>query len=69
MPFTPVFETAAALATRCVAVGVSWAVMLSHMMGVVGENERATMVGFAYTAWGGGVSLGILLGELLGVGK
>ena len=70
MPFTAAFEMAAALFTiRSVAVGVSWAVIQSYMMGVVGENERATMVGFAYTAWGVGLSLGILIGgELLGVG-
>jgi MFS family permease len=70
MPFTATFEMAAALfAIRGIAVGVSWAVVQSYMMGVVSENERATMVGFAFTAWGVGVSFGILVGgELLGVG-
>jgi MFS family permease len=70
MPFTAVFENAAALfAVRSVAVGVSWAVVQSFMMGAVNENERATVYGFAYTAWGVGVSLGVLIGgELFGAG-
>jgi MFS family permease len=37
------------------------------MMGAVSENERATLYGFTYTAWGVAVSLGTLIGgELLG---
>ena len=39
------------------------------MMGVVGEKERGTMVGFAYTAWGVGISIGVLIGsEFLAAG-
>ena len=70
MPFTAVFEMAAAIfAIRCIVSGLSWAVLQSYMMGVVSEGERGTMVGFAYTTWGVGVSLGILIGgEFLGVG-
>lgn len=70
IPFTVVFEMAAALfAIRSIVYGLSWAVLQSYMMGVVSESERGTMVGFAYTAWGVGVSLGVLIGgEFLGVG-
>jgi MFS family permease len=70
MPLAAAFETAAALfAVRCVTVGVSWAVVQSFMMGAVKEGERATLYGFAYTAWGVGVSLGILIGgEFFGLG-
>jgi sugar phosphate permease len=69
MPFTAVFAMAAAIfAIRCIVSGLSWAVLQSYMMGVVSESERGTMVGFAYTAWGVGVSLGVLIGgEFLGV--
>jgi len=70
MPFTAGFEGAATLfAIRSVAVGISWPVLQSYMMGIVNENERATMVGFAYTAWGVGASLGVVMGgEFLGTG-
>jgi MFS family permease len=70
MPFTAAFESSAALfAIRSLAVGISWPVLQSYMMGIVNENERATMVGFAYTAWGVGTSLGVVTGgEFLGVG-
>ena len=70
MPFTAVFETAAALfAIRSVSVGISWAVLQSYMMGVVSDSERATTIGFAYTAMGVGISFGTLIGgELLGAG-
>jgi MFS family permease len=70
MPFAAVFEMAAAIfAIRSIVSGLSWAVLQSYMMGVVSEGERGTMVGFAYTAWGVGISLGVLIGgEFLGVG-
>ena len=70
MVFATTFETAASLfAIRSVVVGVSWAVVQSYMMSVVTENQRGTIVGFTYTAWGVGVSLGTLIGgELLGAG-
>jgi len=70
MPFTSTFEMASVLFTlRSVVAGLSWAVLQSYMMGVVGEMERATMVGFAYTAWGMGLSLGVFIGgEFLGLG-
>ena len=70
MPFTAVFDAAAALfAIRSVAWAMSWAVLQSYMMGVVSDGERATMIGFAYTAMGVGASLGTLIGgELLGAG-
>jgi len=70
MPFTAVFEIAAVLfAIRSVATGIFWAVLQSYMMGVVSDSERATTIGFAYTAMGVGVSLGTLIGgELLGAG-
>jgi MFS family permease len=70
MPSTAVFDAAAALfAIRSVAWGISWAVLQSYMMGVVSDSERATMIGFAYTAMGLGASLGTLIGgELLGAG-
>ena len=69
MPFTD-FQTAAALfVIRSVPVGVYWAVLESYMMSAVNENERATLVGFTYTAWGIGASLGTLIGgALLGAG-
>ena len=69
MPFTTVFEiTAALFAIRSVAASLSWAVLQSYMMGVVLESERGTMVGFTYTAWGVGLSLGVLIGgEFLGL--
>jgi len=69
MPFAT-FETAASLfVIRGVVIGVSWAVLQSYMMSVVSENERATIIGFTYTAWGIGVSLGIFVGgELLSFG-
>ena len=70
MPFTSAFETASILfIIRCAVSGLSWAVLQSYMMGVVDERERGTMVGFAYTAWGVGLSLGIFIsGEFLGLG-
>jgi len=70
MPLTAVFEVAAILfAIRSIASSLSWAVLQSYMMGVVRESERGTMVGFAYTAWGVGISLGVLIGgEFLGSG-
>ena len=70
MPLTAMFEVAAALfAIRGVTYSLSWAVLQSYMMGVVSEGERGTMIGFTYTAWGVGNSIGVLLGgEFLGVG-
>jgi MFS family permease len=70
MPFSGMFEMAAALFTiRSITYSLSWAVLQSYMMSVVSEGERGTMIGFTYTAWGVGNSLGILLGgEFLGVG-
>ena len=70
MAFVATFETAASLfAIRSVVVGVSWAVVQSYMMSIVTENQRGTIVGFTYTTWGVGVSLGTLIGgELLGAG-
>jgi len=70
MPFTSSFEEASIIfIIRCVVSGLSWAVLQSYMMGVVGERERGTVVGFAYTAWGLGLSLGVFVGgEFLGVG-
>ena len=70
MPFSPLFETAAVLFTiRSVIYGIFWSLLHSYMMGVVGEGERGTMVGFAYTAWGVGISAGVLIGaEFLAVG-
>lgn len=70
MPFTAIFNAAATLfAIRSVAYGISWAVLQSYMMGVVSDSERATTIGFAYTAMGLGTSLGTLIGgELLGAG-
>ena len=70
MPFTSVFETASILfIIRCTASGLSWAVLQSYMMGVVGERGRGTMVGFSYTTWGVGLSLGVFIGgEFLGLG-
>jgi MFS family permease len=70
MPFTTMFEVSAILfAIRSVAYGLSWAVLQSYMMGIVSESERATTIGFVYTTWGVGVSLGTLIGgEFLGVG-
>jgi len=70
MAFAATFETAASLfAIRSIVVGVSWAVVQSYMMSIVTENQRGTIVGFTYTTWGVGVSLGTLIGgELLGAG-
>jgi MFS family permease len=70
MPFTSAFETASILfIIRCVVSSLSWAVLQSYMMGVVGERERGTVVGFCYTAWGVGLSLGVFMGgEFLGLG-
>jgi predicted MFS family arabinose efflux permease len=70
MPFSAVFDGAAALfVIRSVAAAISWAVLQSYMMGVVSDSERATTIGFAYTAMGLGTSLGTLIGgELLGAG-
>jgi len=64
------FETAASLfAVRSVVVGVSWAVVQSYMMNSVTENQRGSIVGFTYTTWGIGVSIGTLIGgELFGAG-
>ena len=70
MAFAATFEAAASLfAIRSVIIGVSWAVVQSYMMSAVTENQRGTIVGFSYTTWGLGVSVGTLLGgELLGAG-
>jgi MFS family permease len=70
MPFTSAFETASILfIIRCTVSSLSWAVLQSYMMGVVDERERGTMVGFAYTTWGMGLSLGVFIGgEFLGLG-
>jgi len=70
MALAATFETAASLfAVRSVVVGVSWAVVQSFMMNSVTENQRGTLVGFTYTTWGIGVSLGTLIGgELFGAG-
>ncbi len=70
MPLASTFEVAASLfAIRGVVIGVSWAVVQSYMMSSVTENQRGTIVGFTYTTWGIGVSLGTFIGgELLGAG-
>jgi MFS family permease len=70
MPLASTFEAAASLfAIRGVVIGVSWAVVQSYMMSSVTENQRGTIVGFTYTTWGIGVSLGTFIGgELLGAG-
>lgn len=70
MPLTSAFEPASILfIIRCAVSSLSWAVLQSYMMGVVGERERGTMVGFSYTAWGAGLSLGVFIGgEFLGLG-
>jgi len=64
------FEMAATLfAVRSVVLGISWAVVISYMMSIVNENQRGTAVGFTYTSWGVGLSLGTFIGgELFGAG-
>ena len=69
MPLTGFEEAAALFAIRSAAMAASWAVVQSYMMGAAGENERATVYAFTYTAWGLAVSLGTFVGgELFGAG-
>jgi MFS family permease len=70
LPFASTFETASILfIVRGAVASLSWAVLQSYMMGIVGERERGTMAGFSYTTWGMGLSLGVFIGgQFLGLG-
>lgn len=60
------FEVAASLfIIRNVLATMSFPVLLSYMVGVVAERERATTIGIAYAAWGVTSSAGTLAGGYL----
>jgi MFS family permease len=65
------FDAAAALFVfRCIFANISWPVLNSYAIGVVSEEEGATMIGVTYTAWAFFASVGTFLGGwLLGIGQ
>jgi MFS family permease len=70
MPLSNSFELAALFFIgRSIMINISWAVLQSYVVGLVAEQERASAVAIATTAWGVTVSIGTFIGgALLGSG-
>ena len=66
IPFSPWFYLAALIyIARNVLVTISWPVLQSYVLGVVSEQERATTIAIASTAYGVTTSIGTFVGGAL----